>query len=69
MVFYTDGLIDVGRPEAEGQLARLGRMVSSHARERCEELADAIIEDQIAHDGTRDDVALLVVEWVGDKFI
>ena len=64
-VFYTDGLIDIGRPGAEERLARLARLVESQAKEQCEELADAIISDQITPDGTDDDVALLVVEWAG----
>jgi PAS domain S-box-containing protein len=64
-VFYTDGLIDVGRPGAEERLARLTDLVEGHTRDRCEELADAIIADQIAPGSTDDDVALLVVEWTG----
>ena len=66
-VFYTDGLIDIARPGAEGRLARLARLVESHATERCEELADAILTDQVAPGGTDDDVALLVVEWTGPR--
>ncbi len=65
LVFYTDGLIDIGRPGAEERLTRLTHLVESYAMERCEDLADAIIADQIAPGGADDDVALLVVEWTG----
>jgi serine phosphatase RsbU (regulator of sigma subunit) len=69
LVFYTDGLIDVARPRAEERLARLVRLVKAHASERCEELSDAIISDAIAPNGTDDDIALLVVEWLGNDAV
>ena len=66
LVFYTDGLIDVGRPGAEEKLARLALSMDSHPSGECGELADTILLEQIGPDGkSSDDVALLVVEREG----
>ena len=66
LVFYTDGLIDVGRPGAEQKLAQLAQSMESHPSGECDELADKILLEQIGPDGKSfDDVALLVVEWEG----
>jgi PAS domain S-box-containing protein len=62
LVFYTDGLIDVGRPEAEEHLSQLARSMRSPSL-GCDDLADAILSDQIDAEGSPDDIALLVVEW------
>jgi hypothetical protein len=62
LVFYTDGLIDVGRPGAEDHLSQLARSMESPSL-GCEDLADAILSDQFDSEGGRDDIALLVVEW------
>jgi len=66
LVFYTDGLIDVGRPGAEQKLAQLALSMESHPAGECDELADKILLEQVGPDGKSfDDVALLVVEWEG----
>jgi PAS domain S-box-containing protein len=62
LVFYTDGLIDVGRPGADEQFSRLARSVGSPLL-GCDDLADAILADHIDAEGSPDDIALLVVEW------
>jgi len=64
LVFYTDGLIDVGRPGAEEHFSRLARSMGSPSL-GCDDLADAILADQIDSEGSNDDIALLVVEWKG----
>ena len=66
LVFYTDGLIDVGRPGAEQKLAQLALSMASHPSGATDQLADAILLEQIGSDRkSLDDVALLVVEWEG----
>jgi PAS domain S-box-containing protein len=66
LVFYTDGLIDVGRPGAEQKLDQLARAMESQPSGACDELADRILLEQVGPEGkSLDDVALLVVEWEG----
>jgi serine/threonine-protein kinase RsbW len=65
LVFYTDGLVDVGRTGADQQLSQLVRSVESHRSGQCGELADAILHEQIEQERSYDDIALLVVEWTG----
>jgi hypothetical protein len=64
-VFYTDGLVDIGRTGADQQLSQLVRSVESHRSGQCGELADAILYEQIEQERSYDDIALLVVEWTG----
>ena len=64
LVFYTDGLIDVGRPGADEQLSQLAQSMATPSP-GCDDLADAILSDQIDAMGAHDDIALLVVEWKG----
>jgi PAS domain S-box-containing protein len=65
IVLYTDGLIDVGRPEAEQQFSYLIHTMGNSVAGRCDELADAILAGQFGPEGNPDDIALLVVEWLG----
>jgi serine phosphatase RsbU (regulator of sigma subunit) len=65
LVFYTDGLVDIGRTGADQQLSQLVRSVESHRSGQCGELADAILYEQIEQERSYDDIALLVVEWTG----
>ncbi len=65
LVFYTDGLVDIGRTGADRQLSQLVRSVEGHRSAQCGDLADAILHEQVEQERSYDDIALLVVEWKG----
>ena len=63
IVFYTDGLIDEGRPGAEGLLDGLAQSLERCATGGCEALADDILMSLTSSLPTSDDIALLAVRW------
>jgi serine phosphatase RsbU (regulator of sigma subunit) len=65
VVFYTDGLLEIGRPDHADQLERLGQVVSSSADKSCDEIADRLLQTLTQRSPRIDDVALIVVNWVG----
>ncbi len=65
LVFYTDGLVDVGRPGESDRLSILVDTISSHASESAQRLADQILIDLVSEDSVHDDIALLVVSSTG----
>jgi PAS domain S-box-containing protein len=65
LVFYTDGLIDEGRPGARQLKDRLTRSVEEATSNDCNVLADGILYDLAGSAPAVDDIALLVVHWPG----
>jgi serine phosphatase RsbU (regulator of sigma subunit) len=63
LVFYTDGLIDEGRPGAEDLLRGLAQSLEKCATSGCEVLADDILMSLTSLLTTADDIALLAVQW------
>lgn len=63
LVFYTDGLIDEGRPGAEDLMCRLAQSLESCSTGGCEALTDDILISLTGSLVTTDDIALLVVRW------
>ena len=63
LVFYTDGLIEVGRSGGALRLEKLKTVLSSQPHESCDALADQILATCAGPDHHGDDVALLVTRW------
>ena len=63
LVFYTDGLIEVGRPGDTLRLEELKALLPSHPLASCDALADQILASCSGPDHHGDDVALLVARW------
>jgi serine phosphatase RsbU (regulator of sigma subunit) len=61
--FYTDGLIDEGRPDARWRTDQMTALMDAHRSLDSESLADAIVSALEPSIPRSDDLALLVVRW------
>ena len=65
VVFYTDGLLEIGRPDHAGQLERLGEVIGANADKPCDAIADRLLQSLTQRSRRVDDVALIVTNWIG----
>jgi PAS domain S-box-containing protein len=63
LVFFTDGLIDEGRPDASQKADAMGALVAGHHGTESESLADSIVQVLGPSSPRGDDLALMVVRW------
>lgn len=62
-VFFTDGLIDEGRPDAPSRIRALTELMEHHLSDDPESLAEDILTVMARTGPLHDDLAVLVVQW------
>ncbi|MFI1164505.1 SpoIIE family protein phosphatase [Streptomyces sp. NPDC020801] len=63
--FFTDGLVGTRTADVEDVIERLRRRVAEHVDQNLETLADRLIEDSDARAQRDDDIALLLMRFMG----
>ncbi len=65
IVFYTDGLLEIGRPDHSEQLERFTEAIGTSAAKSSDEIADRLLRTMTQHSRRLDYVALIVATWLG----
>jgi serine phosphatase RsbU (regulator of sigma subunit) len=66
LAFFTDGLIDQGRANAERRFDALSSMMEDHRDKNSESLADSIVRTLGPAKPGSDDLAVLIIQWSRD---
>jgi PAS domain S-box-containing protein len=65
VVLYTDGLVEIGRPDYFHQLDLLTTTMEEGSGSSSDALADRLVQRLTQRSGRSDDAALLVAKWTG----